>query len=371
MFLLTPMFLIAALFSVGSVRRALPRVVVALVMFIVVVGPFVYAMSRSKGTLTTGRSGRLNYLWAINGVINTHWQGEEPGSGVPKHPTRKIFDYPPAFEFSEPVGGTYPVWYDPTYWYEGSVSHFDFRQQLAVFVGALKSYYELFHNWGLHYGLLVGLFALYIIGDRGRLLVYDLIEQWTLIVPAIAGLGLYSMVNVQGRYTASFMVLLWLALFSAVRVHNTPKVLRFVRSIALVLVASVVFTTVASSNREIALTISQLIGGENPAAHEQWQVAEGLRELGVGSGDKVAFIGDSFRAFWAHLAGARVVAEIRRDKVNDFWQANTAAKRGLINAFARAGVKAVVVEKPPPGADLAGWQKIRHTDYYVYLFDAG
>jgi hypothetical protein len=167
------------------------------------------------------------------------------------------------------------------------------------------------------------------------------------------------------------MVLLWLALFSAVRVHNTPKVLRFVRSIALVLVASVVFTTVASSNREIALTISQLIGGENPAAHEQWQVAEGLREMGVGSGDKVAFIGDSFRAFWAHLAGARVVAEIRRDKVNDFWQANTAAKRGLISAFARAGVKAVVVEKPPPGADLAGWQKIRHTDYYVYLFDAG
>ena len=136
MLLLTPVFLIAPMFSVGNVRRALPRVAVALVLFLLVAGPFVFAMSRSKGTLTTGRSGRLNYLWAINRVDNTHWQGEEPRSGVPQHPTRKIFDQPPAFEFSEPVGGTYPVWYDPTYWYEGSVSHFDFRKQVAVFVGA-------------------------------------------------------------------------------------------------------------------------------------------------------------------------------------------------------------------------------------------
>lgn len=368
MLLLTPVFLIAALFSVGNVRRALPRVAVALVLFLMVAGPFVYAMSRSKGTLSTGRSGRLNYLWAINRVTNPHWQGEEPGSGVPKHATRKIFDQPPAFEFSEPIGGTYPVWYDPTYWYEGSVSHFDFRQQLAVVVRSLKSYYELFHTLGIHYALFVGLLALYILSGRGRLIVYDLIEQWSLIVPAIAGLGLYAMVNVQGRYTASFIVLLWLAVFMAARVPH-GNAMRFVRSISVVLVALIVFTTVASSSREIVLTISQLVRGENPAAHEQWQVAEGLREMGVGAGSKVAFIGDSFRSFWAHLAGARVVAEVRRNRVTDFWQANASVKQDLINAFARAGVKAVVAEKPPTGADLGGWQKIRDTNYYVHVLN--
>lgn len=367
--LLTPVFLVAALFSIGNVRRALPRVAVALVMFLIVAGPFIFAMSRSKGTLTTGRSGRLNYLWAINRVTNTHWQGEEPGSGVPKHTTRKIFDQPPAFEFSEPVAGTYPVWYDPTYWYEGSVSHFDFKQQFRVVIGALASYYELFHNRGLNYGLFIGLVALCILSGRGRLLVYDLIEQWTLIVPAIAGLGLYTMVNVQGRYVAPFMILLWLALFMAVRVPHTPNTLRFIRSITLVLVGLVVVSTLASSSREIGLTVRQLVRGENPAAHEQWQVTEGLREMGIGPGDKVAFIGDSFRSFWAYLAGARVVAEVRRDKVVDFWQADAAVKRDLINAFARAGVKAVVLEKPPTGADLSGWQKIRDTDYYVQLLN--
>ena len=367
MLLLTPVFLIAAMLAVGNVRRALPRVAVAVVLFLVVAGPFVFAMSRSKGVLTTGRSGKLNYLWAINRVTNTHWQGDEPNSGTPKHSTRKIFDNPPSFEFSEPIGGTYPVWYDPTYWYEGSVSHFDLGQKLRVFVGAIAAYYELFQNRGINYSLLIGLLALYILNGRGRLLVYDLIDQWSLIVPAVAGLGLYAMVNVQGRYVASFMVLLWLALFMAVRVYDTPNALRFARSISIVLIAAIVATTVASSSREIGLTLRQLVRGENPAAHEQWQVAEGLRELGVVPSNNVAFIGDSFRAFWAHLLGVRVTAEIRRDRVIDFWQAEPAVKSDVINAFARTGVKAVVTEKPPVGMDLRGWQKIRDTDYYVYL----
>jgi 4-amino-4-deoxy-L-arabinose transferase-like glycosyltransferase len=369
MFLLTPVFLIAAMFAVGSLRRALPRVAVALVLFLVVAGPFVFAMSKSKGRLTTGRSGRLNYLWAINGVINTHWQGNEPGSGVPAHPTRKVFDDPPAFEFAEPVGGTYPVWYDPTYWYEGSVSHFDFRQQLLVVLGAIKSYYELFHSWGLNYGLFVGVVALFVMGNRGRLLLSDLIQQWSLIVPAIAGLGLYALVNVQGRYVAPFLVLLWLALIMAIRLYHAPDVLRFMRSITLVMVAAIVLTTIASSSGEIALTVRQLVRGENEVAHEQWQIAEGLRETGVAPSDKVAFIGDSFRAFWAHLLGVRVVAEIRRDKVPDFWQADSAVKGEVINAFARAGVKAIVAENPPAGVDLSGWQKIRETNYYVHLLN--
>lgn len=367
--LLTPIFLLAAIFTAGNWRRALPRVAVSVVLFLAVAGPFVFAMSRAKGTLTTGRSGNLNYLWAINRVTNVHWQGEEVDSGTPKHATRKIFDNPPAFEFSEPVAGTYPVWYDPTYWYEGSVSYFDFRQQLNVVLGSVRAYYELLHHWGLHYGLSIGLLALYILGERGRLLVYDLIEQWRLLVPALAGLGVYALVHVQGRYVAPFMVLLWIALLLAVRLNLTPGTLKSIRSISVVLVASILFTTLASSYQEIGSTIRQVVRGEEPARHTQWQVAEGLRELGVAPGEKVAFIGDSFRAFWAHLLRARVVAEIRRDKVTDFWQVGADVRSEVVNAFARTGVRAVVAEKPPPGVDLNGWQRIRDTDYYVILLD--
>jgi 4-amino-4-deoxy-L-arabinose transferase-like glycosyltransferase len=366
---LTPVFLIASMFSTGTLKRSLPRVALAVVCFFLVAGPFVFAMSRSKGRLITGRSGKLNYLWSINRVTSANWQGEEPGFGTPEHPTRKIFDDPPAYEFGYPVAGTYPLWYDPTYWYEGSVSHFDFREQLRVSVSAVQAYYDIFNSWGLQYGLLVGIVALYFLSRRDWLLLYDLTQQWNLMIPAIAGLGLYALVNVQGRYVAAFIVLVWLGLFSAVRLRQTPDSHRLVKAIPIAVAAAIVFSIVASSSREAVFTVRQLITSEDPTAHEQWQVAEGLREKGIVSNDKVALIGDAYRAFWAHLLGIRIIAEVHREQVPSFWDADSTAKAGVINAFARTGVKAVVAEKPPPGTDMSGWQKIRNTDYYVYMLN--
>ncbi len=360
-------FIVASIFSIGNWRTALPRVAVSVLLFIAVAGPFVFAISRAKGRLTTGESGKLNYLWSINGISNPHWQGEEPGSGQPLHPTRKIFDSPPAFEFAEPVGGTYPIWYDPTYWYEGSTSHFDFREQLRVVVNGIKGYYDLFQIWGLQYALMLALISLYVMGRRGRLLLRDVAEQWSLIVPALAGLGLYLLVNVQGRYIAPFVVLIWLALFLAVRLEHTPNSQRYIRAISIALVAIMMLSTLASSTGEAVATAHYLARGEDPTAHEQWNVAEGLRESGLSSSDRVAYVGNTHRAFWAHLLGVKIIAEVRRDKVSDFWDANPTVKAGVLNAFAGTGVKAVIAETPPTGADLSGWRKIRQTNYYVHL----
>lgn len=360
-------FLATSAFSIGTLRRALPRVAVAVAFFLLIAGPFVFAMSRAKGRLTFGDSGKLNYLWAINQIPAPHWQGEMPGHGKPLHPTRRVFDAPPIYEFGGPVGGTYPVWYDPTYWYEGSVSHFDLRQQLKVSGGAAQAYYDLLQKWGLQYCLLVGLLSLYLMSRRGRLLLYDWAFYWSLIIPGMAGIGLYVMVNVQGRYVASFLVLVWLSLFCAVRLPYTSESQRLARSITIVLMAVMTFTVVASSSREVLLTARQLAAGEDHSTHDQWQVAEGLREIGMVRGDRVAVIGNSFRAFWAHLLGLRIVAEIPRGNTDSFWEASSTLKEEVIATFARTGAKAIVVEKLPSGADSHGWQKIGNTDYYVYL----
>jgi hypothetical protein len=362
-------FIVAGMLATGSLREGLPRIVVTILLFVVVAAPFVLSLSRSKGRFTTGETGRLNYFWTTNRLPFYHWQGETPGSGQPLHPTRKIFDDPPAYEFGDPVGGTYPVWYDPTYWHEGGINHFAFKQQVRIVVENAKRYYELFHLWGLQYGLLVGLLTLYLMGLKARTLRKDLIRQWSLILPAMAGIGLYLLVNVQGRYVASFVVLLWLALFSAVRLPEQPQSEKLINSITIILIASLIFTTIASSSRETTLTISQLVAGENVLDHEQWQVAEGLRESGLNPGDRVAFIGDSFRAFWAHLLGARVTAEIRKDRISSFWEADARVKSEVIKAFAGTGAKVMVAERPPHGTDLNGWKKIRSTEYYVYMLD--
>ena len=56
----------------------------------------------------------------VNGVPWYHWQGGPPGNGAPVHPTRQVATNPDIFEFAAPIAGTYPPWYDPTYWDEGA-----------------------------------------------------------------------------------------------------------------------------------------------------------------------------------------------------------------------------------------------------------
>jgi len=128
-----------------------------------------------------------------------------------------------------------------------------------------------------------------------------------------------------------------------------------------------IFTTVASSSREAILTTRQLVAGEDRSAHEQWQVADGLGGLGMASGDKVAVIGYPLRAFWAHLAGLQIIAEIHSEDAGTFWEGDLTLKDEVIKTFARTGAKAIVAEKPPSGINLSGWQKIGNTDYYFYL----
>ena len=51
------------------------------------------------------------------------------------HPTRKILSWPEVYEFATPVSGTYPVFYDPTYWWAGV----DTRMHLAAEIACLKT----------------------------------------------------------------------------------------------------------------------------------------------------------------------------------------------------------------------------------------
>ncbi|HEY0098831.1 MAG TPA: hypothetical protein VGB76_07745, partial [Pyrinomonadaceae bacterium] len=118
MFPLAFVFLAVSLFAGGNVRRAVPRVALALFVFLAVSAPFVVALSRAKHRLTIGDTARLNYAWHVNRTTPfIHWQGDAAGAtGTPTHPTRKLFDSPAVYEFAAPVSGTYPPWYDPTYW---------------------------------------------------------------------------------------------------------------------------------------------------------------------------------------------------------------------------------------------------------------
>src|SRR4029077_7895071 len=132
-----------------TIRVAALRTLLASAVFAVFVLPLVMVLSAAKGRPTIGDSGSINYAEYIDRATKiVHWQGERLRTGKPAHPTRKIFSDPDVFEFASPVQGSYPPWYDPSYWYEGVRPHFLLKGQLWVLFRAANLCLKIFSKSG-------------------------------------------------------------------------------------------------------------------------------------------------------------------------------------------------------------------------------
>jgi 4-amino-4-deoxy-L-arabinose transferase-like glycosyltransferase len=382
MFPLAFVFLAAALFAYGNLRRALPRVALALLVFLAVSAPFVVALSRAKGRLTIGDTGRLNYAWHVNGTTPfIHWQGESTGgssssssSGTPAHPTRKLSDAPALYEFGSPVAGTYPPWYDPTYWYEGVRARPSLSRQLkAVARNALLAYQFLFYRF-FPGALVAVLFILfYMSRGRARDIARDAARYGFLLAPALVASACYLAIHFEQRYFAPFVVVIGMSLFAAVRVPPTPEARRLTGALVFVTLVAFALSLGYYSARDLYSSVRDLAPGHGARVDVQWQVAEELRRLGLRPGEPVASIGNTMFHAWPRLARVRVVAEISTrtnggGDVEKFWAGDAALKARVLETFARTGARVIVAEGIPAWASGAdGWQRIGATHFYVYV----
>jgi len=357
-------FLGVSFFTARKLRIALPRVLIASVVFLLIAGPYILALSRAKGRLTFGDSGKLTYAFWVNDIsLNLHWQGEPAGTGTPKHPTRKICDAPLVYEFGSPIGGTYPAWYDPSYWHEGLDPHFDLKGQIKLFKENGTTLLQTFRSSGL----LVGCLILYLFGGKGWSCLRDIAKQWALLVPAIAAFMMYLLICIQPRYLGSFIVLIWLGIFSGMRLPDSPHSKKMMQSavtaMLFVMMVAIFFSPILSAFSKCG----QLMQGQNPWPHPQYEVAQGLSRMGLQPLDKVASVGNSFKAYWARLARAKIVAEIPFTDVDDFWAADRSVRLQVIDRLATTGAKAIVASNIPHLARTDKWQRIGSTGYYAYL----
>jgi len=67
------------------------------------------------------------------------------------------------------------------------------------------------------------------------------------------------------------------------------------------------------------------------------------------------------------MARVRIVAQILREDTGDFWRASKSGKADVYDALARAGAKAVVAEEAPQPGEIADWQRLGDTFYYVHF----
>jgi hypothetical protein len=359
--------LAASFVAVADRRPAWPRPGLALLCFLLVAGPFILLMSATKGYFTYGEAGRLTYARHVNGVIYPHWQGVPEGDGLPTHPSRQIFAAPPIYEFATPIGGTYPIAHDQTYWYDGLVVRFDWGNQLRQLLASALYYADLFlvQQTAVFFGAAL----LYLAGGRRWPGLFALARGGLLTWVALAALLLYAPILVAGRYVGAFVILFWSDVLANASLSRSPLAGRVVQSAALLMAAFLFASLILFNLQGFGDLTVGASSGTAVAGPPSWPgaTAEALAELGLQPGDPVAVIGYGFDSFWARLARVQIVAEMMGWEADPFWLGDANLQAEVLAAFAATGARAVVAEYTPPYANLPGWRQVESSNFYIYL----
>ncbi|MEK6397564.1 MAG: hypothetical protein V4734_05725, partial [Terriglobus sp.] len=285
-------------FSVLVIRRritsAVAQGVVALIAFSAVAGPYINALSHQQHRFDFGDSGNLNYVWFISGTEKMHLQPRMTSSFGSakvelKHPEHELMQNPGVYGFAEMQQGTYPPWFNPTYWNDRITPKFslpllvkrDARNVVLIFR------YLLNHPEPL-------LLLLVLLVAFGRLRVHAR-YAWPALLLGVMVWGIYALVNVEERYVTAAFLLILLSIFAALeqREHtgtSTGTVRYSVTAVVLLftLLPLGVMAREAAENRR-----QQSITGQVPAWKDaqMFGAAQGLRSMGVQAGDTIACIG--------------------------------------------------------------------------------
>src|ERR1700730_5498625 len=203
-------------------KQVLPRVLLTIAVFAAVSAPFILELSKSKGRLTYGDVGVVNYRHIMGMDLEDTGSTSQNGLAKPAA-TPHVQDFTEVIQL-----GTYPPWADPSYGYNGTPVHINFRRQLNRIHIVLRYYFDLYI---MQLGALVtGFLTLVIWGSTVREFGKRLLWQVALWLPAIAGLALYALVRAEGRMLTGFTIGLFAACSAALRMDDTAWARRMSRA---------------------------------------------------------------------------------------------------------------------------------------------
>jgi hypothetical protein len=368
-------------------RRRLGRVavggVLALVVFAGVAGPYVAALSKQKGRFDFGDSGALNYAWYVSGTEKFHiepWMGDKFGSAKVTlvHPEQQLLAQPGVYSYRAQPYGTYPAWFDPTYFHERIVPVFHAKLLLRRDVRNVVLSLRYLLN---HPEAPIVLVLLLICGARMSVRGWRQDGFW---VPAVAlGLAMwviYGLVNIEERYVTLAYLLIVLPVFAALRTAVTAdasdaKTWR--TNVAAAMVTVLAFLALGESLR-VALDERRLEGGSGEPAWYSPSIfgaAKALNTMGVGHGDDVACMGTIAclnDPYWMRLADVHVRTEVYNpDATHLLEEFEGLPNRQQVLEVVKAQGAKVLVASFDPGvmtgrtAASSGWVRLGETNLYA------
>jgi hypothetical protein len=347
------MFPAALLFMVVAINRLLRvrgryRLTAALTLsFAAISAPQVIATSKAVGKLTYAETGPLSYAMMVNGygyLLPEKLAGENRPA---IHPVKKIHSKPDAFVFPFDVShSSYPLWDDPAYWANGIEISIDRNTQLNETIGIAKFYLRM--TWPL-------LVALVLLAFGGGLKLRA--PLWPASIVGVGMILAYALVYAEERHVAPWLVLIFLP----ATIASSQNSIRMRRPIAkyILMVLSVVL--LAGSAKRAYLDISKLIQSSRNSQNPNATAATALTGLGLSRGARIGYVGNSFYAYWARLAGAQIAMEVPDDQSSLYWTADPTIRMQIDEAFMRHGAEFIVGAPPKACAYYAGWTTVTGT----------
>lgn len=320
------------LFQAWVQKRKLARVIaagaLAFIVFAAIAGPYIGALSKQKHRFDFGDSGALNYAWYVSGTVKMHIEpsmAADFGSAKVNllHPEQQLLAQPGIYSYRAQPYGTYPAWFDTTYFHERIVPVFSAKRLLHRDVRNLVLSLRYLLN---HPEAWILLALLLTCGARfGFTHARTSRRNWRHSVfwlpPVLLGLaiwGIYGLVNIEERYVTLAYLILVLPLFAALvfTSETTTDENPWPSRTAAAMVAVLAFLVLGETLR-VALEErrNESVAGL-PAAWYQpniFAAAKGLNALGVGHGDEIACMGTIAclnDPYWMRLANVRVLTEV-------------------------------------------------------------
>jgi hypothetical protein len=354
MFPLAFVFLLVGFIASRSIQKPMARILIPLLGFTLVASPLITVVSHQKGRLTFGETGSWTYRFYVNGM--TYWPTD---SARFVHPIKSLGGSPGVYEFGDSVNGTFPPWYDPTYWSEGVKPKPTIKGELTPLLLATSLYIAVFLFLFLH--VLAGAVVLYWDSEEPKLW-RQLSGWWAIVVPAISTFLLYSLVHVETRFIPAQTTVFFLVLYSGVKLPTNGGWSR-ARKVAMRGVIGV-------SAAIVVLTVwIETKGAQGPIYYE---AASELQTAGVLRGDHIGLMWNEVwnvdaacGSYVPRLLRLRVVSEVTNADV--FWKLDRDKQQQTLETLRRTGIRAILA-RAVPEHQRAGWRNLGNTGFFVYLF---
>ena len=365
--------------------QAVANAALALLVFGAVAGPYIAALSHQKHRFDFGDSGALNYAWYAGGVEKMHlepWMTSSFGPATVHliHPEQQLLSSPGIYSYRAEPYGTYPDWFDTTYFNERVIPHLNapvlIKRDVRNAVLVARYLFNHPEAWIL-------IVLLIVLGARLHFGNWSRDNFWLpMLLLGLAMWVLYGLVNVEERYVTLAYLVVLLPLFAALRTPQPQagdlgaKTSSWLPSASAAMIVLLAFLAAGESLR---LSLEQR-RYETALPHpwynaEMFGAAQSLQQLGVKSGDEVACMGGYAclnQNYWARLAGVRILTEVYNPNGELFRQwAGLPNRAQVFDVLRGQNAKVLVAQFDPASIEddpsaAEGWIRLDNTDLYAY-----